>query len=217
MPVESSRARSRATRISTRLSWRCRAAAYRSPLKSQPRSTPSLDLILVRKLGVPAEPELAMGAVVDGAAPIVVRNDDVIRIADVGEAEFNAARDAELAEIERRRRRYLGDRERADVAGRTAIVIDDGIATGATIRAALRATRMRKPKKLVVAVPVAPTESLEELRGEADDIVCVERHECFGAIGAYYADFRQVSDEEVIETLKRFAPAKSPAAVRQRS
>lgn len=133
-----------------------------------------LDLILVRKLGVPAEPELAMGAVVDGAAPIVVRNDDVIRIADVGEAEFNAARDAELAEIERRRRRYLGDRERADVAGRTAIVIDDGIATGATIRAALRATRMRKPKKLVVAVPVAPTESRVELRGEADDIVCVE-------------------------------------------
>jgi putative phosphoribosyl transferase len=119
----------------------------------------SLDLILVRKLGVPAEPELAMGAVVDDAAPIVVRNDDVIRIADVGEAEFNAARDAELAEIERRRRRYLGDRERADVAGRTAIVIDDGIATGATIRAALRATRMRKPRKLVVTVPVAPTDS----------------------------------------------------------
>jgi putative phosphoribosyl transferase len=140
---------------------------------------------LVRKLGVPAEPELAMGAVVDGAAPIVVRNDDVIRIADVGEAEFNAARDAELAEIERRRRRYLGDRERADVAGRTAIVIDDGIATGATIRAALRATRMRKPKKLVVAVPVAPTESRVELRGEADDIVCVEWQKCFGAIGAY--------------------------------
>ena len=176
-----------------------------------------LDLILVRKLGVPAEPELAMGAVVDGAAPIVVRNDDVIRITGVGETEFNATRDAELAEIERRRRRYLGDRERADVAGRTAIVIDDGIATGATIRAALRATRMRKPKKLVVAVPVAPTESLEELRGEADEIVCIEQYECFGAIGAYYADFQQVSDEEVIETLKRFAPVKSRAAVRQRS
>ena len=177
----------------------------------------ALDLILVRKLGVPAEPELAMGAVVDGAVPIVVRNDDVIRITGVGETEFNATRDAELAEIERRRRRYLGDRERADVAGRTAIVIDDGIATGATIRAALRATRMRKPKKLVVAVPVAPTESLEELRGEADEIVCIEQYECFGAIGAYYADFQQVSDEEVIETLKRFAPVKSRAAVRQRS
>jgi putative phosphoribosyl transferase len=177
----------------------------------------TLDLILVRKLGVPAEPELAMGAVVDGAVPIVVRNDDVIRITGVGETEFNATRDAELAEIERRRLRYLGDRERADVAGRTVIVIDDGIATGATIRAALRATRMRKPKKLVVAVPVAPTESLEELRGEADEIVCIEQYECFGAIGAYYADFQQVSDEEVIETLKRFAPVKSRAAARQRS
>jgi putative phosphoribosyl transferase len=176
-----------------------------------------LDLILVRKLGVPAEPELAMGAVVDGAAPIVVRNEDVIRITDVGEAEFNATRDAELAEIERRRLRYLGDRERADVAGRTAIVIDDGIATGATIRAALRATRMREPKKLVVAVPVAPPDSLEALRGEADDIVCVEQHDLLGAIGAYYADFQQVSDREVIETLKRFAPAKSPAAAPERS
>jgi putative phosphoribosyl transferase len=158
-----------------------------------------------------------MGAVVDGAVPIVVRNDDVIRITGVDETEFNATRDAELAEIEGCRRRYLGDRERADVAGRTAIVIDDGIATGATIRAALRATRMRKPKKLVVAVPVAPTESRVELRCEADDIVCVEWHKCFGAIGAYYADFQQVSDQEVIETLKRFAPAKSPTAVRQRS
>ena len=176
-----------------------------------------LDLILVRKLGVPAEPELAMGAVVDGAVPIVVRNDDVIRITGVGETEFNATRNAELAEIERRRRRYLRDRERADVAGRTAIVIDDGIATGATIRSALRATRMRKPKKLVVAVPVAPTESLEELHGEADEIVCIEQYECFGAIGAYYADFQQVSDEEVIETLKRFAPVESRAAARQRS
>ena len=177
----------------------------------------TLDLILVRKLGVPAEPELAMGVVVDGAVPIVVRNDDVIRITGVGETEFNATRDAELAEIERRRLRYLGDRERADVAGRTVIVIDDGIATGATIRAALRATRMRKPKKLVVAVPVAPTESLEELRGEADEIVCIEQYECFGAIGAYYADFQQVSDGEVIETLTRFAPVKSRAAARQRS
>ena len=158
-----------------------------------------------------------MGAVVDGAVPIVVRNDDVIRITGVDETEFNATRDAELAEIEGRRRRYLGDRERADVAGRTAIVIDDGIATGATIRSALRATRMRKLKKLVVAVPVAPTESLEELHGEADEIVCIEQYECFGAIGAYYADFQQVSDEEVIETLKRFAPVESRAAARQRS
>lgn len=168
-----------------------------------------LDLILVRKLGVPSEPELAMGAVVDGAVPIVVRNEDVIRMTDVRETEFNATRDAELAEIERRRWRYLGERPRVGVEDRTAIVIDDGIATGATIRAALRATRMRKPKTLVVAVPVAPTDSLEELRGEADDIVCLEQHKFFRAIGTYYTDFRQVTDQEVIETLNRFAPVKS--------
>ena len=176
-----------------------------------------LDLILVRKIGVPFQPELAMGAVVDGGVPIVVRNEDVIRLAGIEEAEFKAVCDEELAEIERRRQRYLGNRKHVDVSGRTAIVIDDGIATGATTRAALRATRMRKPKRLVLAVPVAPTESLSALHGDADDVVCLEDHEPFGAIGVYYADFSQVSDEEVIEILKRFpvqklAGAKQPAA-----
>ena len=102
----------------------------------------------------------------------------------------------------------MGNRERAEVAGRTAIVIDDGIATGATTRAALRATRMRKPKRLVLAVPVAPSDSLTELRREADDIVCLEHDSVFGAIGFYYRDFRQVSDEEVIEILQRFPAGK---------
>ena len=123
-----------------------------------------LDLILVRKIGVPFQPELAMGAVVDGGAPIIVRNEDVIRHAGIDESEFKAVCDDEIAEIERRRQRYLGSRQRVDVSGRTAIVIDDGVATGATTRAALRATRMRKPKRLVLAVPVAPTDSLPELR-----------------------------------------------------
>ncbi len=176
-----------------------------------------LDLILVRKIGVPFQPELAMGAVVDGGAPIVVRNEDVIRLAGIDESEFKAVCDEELAEIERRRQRYLGNRKHVDVSGRTAIVIDDGIATGATTRAALRATRMRKPKRLVLAVPVAPTDSLSELRHDADDVVCLEDHEFFGAIGVYYADFTQVPDEEVIEILKRFpvqrsTQAKQPAA-----
>ena len=170
-----------------------------------------LDLILVRKIGVPFQPELAMGAVVDGGAPIVVRNEDVIRLAGIDESEFKAVCDEELAEIERRRQRYLGNRKHVDVSGRTAIVIDDGIATGATTRAALRATRMRKPKRLVLAVPVAPTDSLSELRSDADDVVCLEDHEFFGAIGVYYADFSQVPDEEVIEILKRF-PVQRPAA-----
>ncbi len=119
-----------------------------------------LDLILVRKIGVPSQPELAMGAVVDGAKPLVVRNEDVIALAGVSEVEFKKVCDEELAEIERRRQRYLGHSARAEVEGKTAIVIDDGIATGATTRAALRATRQRKPKKLVLGVPVAPTETL---------------------------------------------------------
>jgi putative phosphoribosyl transferase len=168
-----------------------------------------LDLILVRKIGVPFQPELAMGAVVDGGAPIIVRNEDVIRLAGIDEAEFKAICDSELAEIERRRQRYLGGRERVDVAGRTAIVIDDGVATGATTRAALRATRMRGPKKLVLAVPVAPTDSLAALRSDADDVICLEDYEFFGAIGAYYADFVQVTDEDVIKFLKRFPVEKS--------
>jgi len=169
-----------------------------------------LDLILVRKIGVPFEPELAMGAIVDGSTPIVVRNEDVIKLARVDEAEFKAICDGELAEIERRRQRYLGSRERVDVAGRTAIVIDDGIATGATTRAALRATRTRKPKRLVLAVPVAPTDNLAALRSDADEVVCLEDHEFFSAIGLYYADFTQVSDQEVIELLGRF-PAQGRA------
>jgi putative phosphoribosyl transferase len=167
----------------------------------------SLDLILVRKIGVPMQPELAMGAVVDGATPLVVRNEEVIMLTGVDEAEFKAVCDAELAEIERRRRRYLGGRPPIDVAGRVAIVIDDGIATGATTRAALRTTRARNPKKLILAVPVAPTDSLAAMQEEADEVVCLEDYESFGAIGYFYSDFRQTSDQEVIDTLARFAQA----------
>ena len=150
-----------------------------------------------------------MGAVVDGAKPLVVRNEDVIGAAGIGQEEFDAICADELAEIERRRQRYLGGRPRVDVAGRIAIVVDDGVATGATTRAALRATRLRKPAKLVLAVPLAPTESLAAMREEADEVVCLEDHELFGAIGYYYADFHQVSDEEVIATLARF-PERMP-------
>jgi putative phosphoribosyl transferase len=163
-----------------------------------------LDVILVRKIGVPFQPELAMGAVVDGDEPLVVRNEAVIRHAGIGEAAFQAVCDSELAEIERRRQRYLGGRERIEVAGRSAIVIDDGIATGATMRAALRATRLRKPKKLILAVPVAPTDSLAVMHREADEIVCIEAHADLGAIGYYYSDFRAVPDEVVIALLAQF-------------
>jgi len=162
-----------------------------------------LDLILVRKIGVPFQPELAMGAVVDGPTPSIVRNEDVIALAGVSENEFAAIRDRELAEIDRRRKTYLGNRPHPELAARTVIVVDDGIATGATIRAALHAVRARKPSKLVLAVPVAPTDTLRKLKGESDETVCLEDYENFGAIGLFYSDFRQVSDEEVIEYLAR--------------
>jgi predicted phosphoribosyltransferase len=173
-----------------------------------------IDLVLVRKIGLPQQPELAMGAVVDGDSPLIVRNEDVIRLAEVSEWEFKAECDSELAEIERRRELYIGDRERPEIVGRTAIIVDDGIATGATIRAALRATQVRKPSKLVLAVPVAPQDKVAELRAEADDIICLEQYAFFGAIGMYYADFRQVSDEMVIDTLMRF-PARDKIEIRR--
>jgi len=164
-----------------------------------------LDLVLVRKIGVPLQPELAMGAIVDGDAPLVVRNEDVIRLAGVDDIEFDAVRDKERAEIERRRSRYLGDRERVEIKGRVAIVVDDGVATGATTRAALRAARSRGPAKLVLATPVGPTDAIEAMWEEADDVVCLEERDIFGAIGYFYDDFRQVADQEVIDLLARAA------------
>lgn len=163
-----------------------------------------LDLLLVRKIGLPGHEELAMGAVVDGGAPVTVRNEDVIRAAGVSEPEFAMVRDRELAVIERRRALYIGSRARAKLEGRVLIVIDDGIATGATTRAALRALRMRKPKTLILAVPVGPAETIAEMREEADVVICLEEYETFGAIGMFYSDFRQVSDREVIAALARF-------------
>jgi putative phosphoribosyl transferase len=171
-----------------------------------------LDLILVRKIGVPTQPELAMGAVVDGTAPIVVRNEEVIELSGTTADEFDAACASELEEIERRRQLYVGDRARAEIAGQVVIVIDDGIATGATTRAALQAIRNRRPKELVLAVPVAPPDTITKLRGEVDDLICLETPELFGAIGYFYRDFRQVSDQEVVAILKRF-PAKRPASI----
>jgi putative phosphoribosyl transferase len=163
-----------------------------------------LDLILVRKIGVPTQPELAKGAVVDGAAPIVIRNEEVIGLSGTTADEFAMTCARELAEIERRRQLYIGERPRAEIAGQVVIVIDDGIATGATSRAALQAIRNRKPKELVLAVPVAPPDTIRELRQEVDVLICLETPELFAAIGYFYRDFRQVSDEEVVAILKRF-------------
>ncbi len=171
-----------------------------------------LDLVLVRKIGVPTQPELAMGAVVDGAAPIVVRNEEVIELSGTTADEFDAACTNELAEIERRRHLYIGERARTEITDQVVIVIDDGIATGATTRAALQAIRVRKPKELVLAVPVAPADTIANLRPEVDALICLETPEIFGAIGYFYRDFQQVSDQEVVAILKRF-PVKRPASI----
>lgn len=166
-----------------------------------------MDLVLVRKIGSPFHEELAMGAVVSGDPLIVVRNEDVIGMLGVDAETFQRVEARELAEIERRRGAYLRGRPAPEVKGRVAILVDDGVATGATTRAALRAARARGPSRLVLAVPVAPAEAIADLRREADEIVCLEDHLVFGAIGGSYDDFTQVSDAEVTEILARF-PAK---------
>jgi predicted phosphoribosyltransferase len=170
-----------------------------------------LDLLIVRKIGVPLQPELAMGAVVEAEPPLVVRNEEVIREAGISGAAFAAVEVREIAEARRRRDRYLIGRPHPDLKGRTVIVVDDGIATGSTMRAALAAVKKARPERIVLAVPVAAPEVVEVLRADADEIVCLEQHKAFGAIGYYYDDFAQVSDEEVIATLAAFAPGRPGA------
>lgn len=170
-----------------------------------------LDLLLVRKIGAPMQPELAMGAVCNGPEPIVVTNPDVVALAGVTEREFAEMARQALAEIARRRARYCAGRPPREVAGCTAIVVDDGIATGATMRAGLKALRRRGPAAIVLAVPVAPPEALAELRGEADRIVCLrESHLPFG-IGGHYEDFHQLADDEVIRLLQAADAARGDA------
>jgi predicted phosphoribosyltransferase len=161
-----------------------------------------LDLVIVRKIGVPMQPELAMGAVAEDDEP--VRNAEVIEFSGISERTFAEVCREERIEIGRRRSRYLGDRPRSEIKGHVAIIVDDGIATGATTLAAIRAVRKREPKELILAVPVAPADTIERLRPEVDAIVCLETPEIFGAIGYFYRDFRQTSDDEVIAMLKRF-------------
>jgi putative phosphoribosyl transferase len=168
-----------------------------------------LDLLLVRKIGLPSQPELAMGAVTDGEEPTIIRNRDVIELSGISADEFDAVCEEERNEIERRRKRYLGDRARSKVKGQVVIIIDDGIATGATTLAAIRAVRRREPRELVLAVPVAPLDTINMLQPEVDAVVCLDTPEDLGAIGYFYRDFRQVSDDEVIAALRRFPANRS--------
>ena len=171
-----------------------------------------LDLVLVRKIGAPFQPELAVGAVVDGGRAETVVNEEVVRELQVPESYLADESARQLDEIERRRRLYFAGRTRAAVAGRTAIVVDDGIATGATMEAALRATRRAGPQRLVLATPVAPPDTVERLRPLVDEVVCLATPRRFGAIGAFYGDFRQLGDQEVIDLLRRATtPAVTPS------
>jgi putative phosphoribosyl transferase len=175
-----------------------------------------LDLVLVRKIGVPWQPELALGAIVDGADPQLVYDERLAAELGVAADYLNKARAIQLAEIERRRKLYLGDREPAPVKGRTVIVVDDGIATGATARVALRALRKAGAARLVLGTPVAPEETIALLRPEADEIVCLETPSPFFAIGEHYADFAQTTDEEVVSLLRQ-AAERTDAAARARA
>lgn len=164
-----------------------------------------LDLVLVRKIGAPWQPELALGAVVDGAEPAMVLNPDIVARSGASEAFIEAARQRAIAEIERRRRIYLAGRARPDPAGRDAVVVDDGLATGATARAALQALRRRGPARLILAVPVAAPEAIAALRGEADRVLCLHEDELRHGVGGCYEDFHQLDDAEVIRLLDEAA------------
>ncbi|HEY7743540.1 MAG TPA: phosphoribosyltransferase [Burkholderiales bacterium] len=160
-----------------------------------------VDLIIVRKLGTPGQEELAMGAIASGGARVL--NRDVIEPLGIPDHVIEAIERRERREIERREHAYRGHRPRPEVAGRCVILVDDGIATGATMRAAIAALRQQAPARIVVAVPVAPLETVALLRGEADEVVCLATPEPFRAIGCWYVEFHQLTDEEVRERLAR--------------
>lgn len=170
-----------------------------------------MTLLLVRKLGLPGQPELAMGAIVDGETPVTVRNEDVIGFSGVDQADFDAVAARELAEIHRRNRLYFSGRDPVAIEGRVAIVVDDGIATGATVRAAIKGLKARKPAKIVLAVPVASEEALDSLREDVDEVVVLEGLISLGAIGFSYRDFPQLTDADVIAALNEAETARKRA------
>jgi predicted phosphoribosyltransferase len=160
-----------------------------------------LGVFLVRKLGVPGHEELAMGAIATGGVCVV--NEAVVRELGIGGEAFEEVAARERTELERRERAYLGDVPAPEARGRTVILVDDGLATGSTMRAAAEAVRRQGPERVVVAVPVASRETCEELRAEVDEVVCAETPEPFRGVGRWYQDFSQTTDEEVRELLAK--------------
>jgi predicted phosphoribosyltransferase len=164
-----------------------------------------LDVFVVRKLGVPGQEEYAMGALATGG--VVLLNERVVRAAGVSDAEVERVLEEERRELERRELRYRGDRRPPDVAGRTVVLVDDGLATGSTMLAAVQALRAEHPARIVVAVPVASRDTCEAMRRAADEVACSVTPEPFYAVGLWYDDFEQTSDEEVHDLLQRAAHA----------
>lgn len=168
------------------------------------RLSAPLDLISVRKIGAPSQPELAIGAVVDGDPPIIVMNDELVSAIGFDQTELDAITDIKVSELQKRRRLYMGGRQPLPLKDRSAIVVDDGIATGASLEAALAGLKHRQPVRIILAVPVAPVSTLRKFQMLVDDVVCLETPEPFHAVGLHYRMFQQVSDQEVISTLSEF-------------
>jgi putative phosphoribosyl transferase len=160
-----------------------------------------LDVFIVRKLGLPRYQELAIGAIASGGVRVL--NEELIRMAGVAQVDIEAITAAEERELNRRQRRYRGDRPLPEIAGRTVILIDDGLATGSTMQAAVTALRQEQPAAIVVAVPTAPPETCDAFRGLVDEVVCAVTPEPFYGVGLWYQDFSQTTDEEVHELLER--------------
>jgi predicted phosphoribosyltransferase len=170
-----------------------------------------LDVFLVRKLGVPGQEELAMGAIATGGVRVL--NDEVVRLLQIPEDVIVSVAETQWRELERRERSYRDDRPLPEVRGRTVILIDDGLATGSTMRAAVAALRQQRPARLVVAVPVAAPATAEDLSEEVDELVCVETPEPFYAVGSWYEDFTQTTDAEVHALLEEAADGHPAASV----
>jgi putative phosphoribosyl transferase len=170
-----------------------------------------LDLMLVRKIGVPGHRELAVGAIAGADGQTMVTNPDVAAMAGLDRRDIEQLADAERAELRRRQALYLQGRAPIDLAGKTVILVDDGIATGATAKAAVLALRRATPNRIVLAVPVASTEAVAALRPLVDEIICLAIPSVFHAVGTHYHDFPQVEDAEVIDILASHRPQVTPS------
>lgn len=175
-----------------------------------------LDLVIVRKVGAPGNPELAVAAIVDGDPPDVVLNREIVEVYDLDDAALATLVKRERPELQRRRTLYRGSRSPLSIAGKTAVLVDDGAATGTTMKVAIRALKRRSPMAIVVALPIAPPEIVAELSQEADRIVCLAQPPHFRALGYYYRHFEQLDDEDVIGALDRHRRDLNGGAVRPR-